>query len=218
MKMPKANKRILSGALALSIGFALAGCGGMAENRSLYSVNQPVVERTNYTLDLQSGPGGLSVPEQQRLAAWFEAMDLRYGDRVSIEDPMMSGATREAVAEIAKRSGILLSDGAPVTEGFVEPGMSRVVITRSTASVPNCPNWDARSDVNLNNATYPGYGCAINSNIAAMIANPADLISGQTGTGETVVMSSTKAIDSYREKALTGEGALKSAGSSEGGN
>jgi pilus assembly protein CpaD len=214
-------KRNLAGALALSLGVALTACGGMSTNRSLSSLKQPVVERTNYTLDVRSGSGGLSIPEQQRLAAWFDAMDLRYGDRVSLEDPMLSAATRADVGAIASRHGILVSDGAPVTAGYVEPGMSRVVITRSSASVPGCPDWSAKSDMNYNNATSPGYGCAVNGNMAAMIANPEDLIQGQAGTGETVVMSSTKAIDTYREQPPTGTKGLKSTSSessSGGGN
>lgn len=213
------HKRNLAGALALALGMTLAGCNtpGALDNRSLYSVKQPVVERTSYTLDLATGYDGLSIPEQQRLAGWFDAMNLRYGDRISIEDPAASGATREAVARIAARHGLLLSDGAPVTQGFLQPGAARVVITRSTASVPGCPDWGKRSDMNYANATSPGYGCAINGNLAAMVANPEDLLTGQTGPGETVIMSSTKAIETYREKANTGSGDLKAA-SPSGGN
>ncbi len=207
--MPIATTRKLAGALALSLGVTLSACGGIPTHRGLESVNQPIVERTNYTLDVAAGAGGLSVPEQQRLAGWFEAMDLRYGDRVSIEDPMMNKATRDSIAQLAGRHGILVQDGAPVTAGYVQPGNVRVVLTRSKASVPGCPNWDAKSDANPSNATSPGYGCSINSNMAAMIANPEDLIKGQTGTGETVVSTSNKAIDSYRNQAPTGEGGLK---------
>lgn len=214
--MHNAKSRKLAGAVALSLGLALAACGGMPENRGLDSVKQPVVERTNYVLDINADAGGLSIPEQQRLAGWFEAMDLRYGDRVSIDDPMMSGATRDDVAQLAARHGILVSDGAPVTPGYVDPGKARVVITRSTAHVPGCPDWSIKSEINYNNGTYPGYGCATNSNIAAMVANPEDLIKGQRGTGETVVMSSSKAIDSYRRQAPTGEGGLKQTSASEG--
>lgn len=208
--------RTIAGAVALSLGLGLTACGQMPTNKSLYSVKQPVVERTNYTLDIRSGAGGLSIPERQRLAAWFESMNLRYGDRVSLEDPMMSPATRADVAAIASRHGILLSDGAPVTVGFVEPGSSRVVVTRSSASVPGCPDWSAQSDMTYTNATSPGYGCATNGNLAAMVASPEDLIAGQAGTGETVVMSSTKAIDSYRERPPTGTQGLKAPGTSEG--
>ena len=165
---------------------------------------------------MQASSGGLAFNEQQRLADWFDAMDLRYGDRVAIDDPSASGATREAVAKLAARHGILLSEGAPVTVGYVEPGNARVVITRSSAHVPGCPDWSAKSDMNYTNATSPGYGCAVNGNMAAMVANPEDLISGQKGTGETVVMSSSKAINSYREQTPTGEGGLAQTGT--GGN
>lgn len=216
--LPIAIRRKLAGAVALSLGLALAACGGMPENRSLYSTKQAVVERTNYTLDVQSGPGGLSFAERQRLADWFDAMDLRYGDRVAIDDPTASGATREAVAELAGRHGILLSEGAPVTVGYVDPGSARIVITRSSAHVPGCPDWSAKSDMNYNNATSPGYGCAVNGNMAAMVANPEDLISGQKGTGETVVMTSSKAISSYREQAPTGEAGVAQTGTGSGGN
>lgn len=210
--MPIANHSKLAGALALSLGLVLGGCGGMPTNRSLYSVNQPVVERTNYSLDVDTGSGGLTIPEQQRVAGWFEAMDLGYGDRVAIEDPMASEATRDAVARLAGRHGILVEDTAPVTSGFVQPGQARIVLTRTEASVPNCPNWSASSDMNYNNATSTNYGCAVNSNFAAMVANPQDLIEGQKGTGETVIMSSKKAIDSYRSQTPTGAGGLGKSG------
>jgi len=218
MTMPTAINRKLAGAIALSLGLSLAACGGMPENRSLYSTKQPVVERTNYVLDVQANAGGLPISEQQRLAEWFDVMDLRYGDRVAIDDPVGSGATREAVAKLAARRGILLSEGAPVTAGYVEPGRARIVITRSSAHVAGCPHWSAKSDMNYTNATSPNYGCAVNSNMAAMIANPEDLISGQKGTGETVVMSSSKAINSYREQAPTGQGGLTASSTGEGGN
>ena len=214
--MPIAKHSKLAGALALSLGMVLGGCGGMPTNKSLYSTKQPVVERSNFTFDVQTGQGGLEVSEKQRLANWFETMELGYGDRVSIDDPMASAATREAVATLAGRHGILVEEGAPVTAGHVQPGFARVVVTRSTASVPGCPDWSAKSDMNYNNATHPGYGCAINSNLAAMVANPEDLIEGQSGTGETVILTSTKAINSYREQAPTGEGGL--AATDSGGN
>ncbi|MCB2080023.1 MAG: CpaD family pilus assembly protein [Novosphingobium sp.] len=204
--MNRSAVRLAGTAIALSLGLALAGCGGMPTNRSMESVHQPVVERVNYALDVTTGPGGLSYPEQKRLAGWFEALDLRYGDRVSIDDPMDSGATRAAVEELASKYGLLISDDAPVTEGYVNAGTARVIISRSKATVPGCPDWSSRSDVNLNNAVSSNYGCAVNSNFAAMVANPEHLIKGEEGTGVTVVMSSTKAIETYREAAPTGGG------------
>ena len=201
-------KRVATATLAASLSLGLAACGGMPENRTLYSTKQPVVERTNHTFDVAATRGGLPVAEQQRLDQWFGAMDLRYGDRVSIDDASANPAVRDDVAKIAGRYGILVADGSPVTTGYVEPGRARVVLSRSTASVPGCPDWSVRSDMNYTNGTYPNFGCSVNSNLAAMIANPEDLISGQKGTGETIVTTSTKAIDAYRAADPTGSQGL----------
>lgn len=216
--MRKANNRKLTGALAVSLTLMLGACGGYpTENRSLYSVRQPVVERSNFTLDVNTAGDGLPVSEQHRLVDWFEAMNLRYGDRVSLDDGSTNPRVKEDVAALAGRYGVLLSDGAPVTEGYVNPGQARVVITRSTAHVPGCPDWSANAEGNEMNATYPGYGCAVNGNMAAMIADPEDLLSGKKGTGETVVTTSTKAIQTYRDKAPSGADGLPTVSSKEGG-
>ena len=195
-------------ALSLSMIVSLGGCAGLTakNNNTLESIHQPVVERTNYTLDVATGSGGMSLPEQRRLSGWFDAMDLRYGDRIAIDDPLASGATRAAVEAIASRYGILLSDGAPVTPGYVNPGTARIVVTRSTASVPGCADWSKNSEFSLMNETSTNFGCAVNGNLAAMVANPEDLVRGSTTVGETTVMSSNKAIDAYRSAAPTGGG------------
>ncbi|WP_324828246.1 CpaD family pilus assembly protein [Qipengyuania zhejiangensis] len=210
--------RKTAAALALSLSLGLGACGGMPENRSLYSTKQPVVERTHYTLDVATQGDGLPVSEQQRLVGWFQSMELRYGDRVAVDDPTNSAGVRDAVSRLAGRYGILVSDGVVPTDGYVDPGRVRVVISRTLASVPGCPDWSAKSDINYANASYPNYGCSVNSNMAAMIANPEDLIAGQQGTGETVIMSSNKAIDTYRELPPTGSQGLAEVKTSEGGN
>jgi len=204
--MTNAMKRAAASAIALSLGLGLAACGDIQHNRSLYSVKQPVVSRANYTLDLSTGASGLSVPEQARLAAWFETLDLGYGDRVFVDDPMASPAVRADVSAVASRFGIIVSDAAPVTEGYVDPGNVRIVVSRSTAYVPGCPDFSDEFAHTLGNETSNNFGCAVNSNIAAMVADPEHLLKGAEGTGETVVMSSTKAIQTYREAAPTGGG------------
>ena len=203
-------------ALVAALSLTLGGCGGLATNRSLDSVHQPLVQRTNYSLDLASGPSGISLSEQRRLAGWFEAMDLRYGDKIAIDDPLASGAVRDAIEAVAGRHGLLVGNDAPVTAGAIGAGTVRVVVSRTVATVPGCPDWSAKSDFNFNNATSANYGCAVNSNLASMVADPEHLIRGASGTGETVVMSSTKAIASYRDAKPTGENGLKQT-STEGG-
>ena len=216
--MPFAMKQAAGAALALSLGLATAACQTPSHvNASLESVKQPVVERANYVLDVRADSTGLPVTEQRRLVGWFESLDLGYGDRVSVDDASGNIAVRDHVGALAGRYGLLLSDGAPVTPGYVEPGSVRVVVTRSRAYVPGCPDWsDQTSDYN-NNATHSNFGCAVNGNLAAMVADPEHLLKGAAGSGETVVMSSNKAISTYREAKPTGAGGLPQVSSQEGG-
>ena len=209
MKLAK-NNTLLSAAV-LSLGLSLGACGGIPTNTSLYSTKQPVVERTNFTLDVNTSRSGLSISEQQRLTGWFETLDLRHGDHVTVEDPSANPAITDAVNELAGRYGLIIGGVAPTAQGMLQPGQARVVITRSSASVPGCPDWSARSDTNYMNAASPGYGCAVNSNIAAMVANPEDLLEGQSGTGETVIATGTRAIRTYRETDPSGAGGLQNA-------
>ena len=218
--MPIRMNRAAGAAIALSLGLALSACNttgtGAVINQSLDSVKQPVVERQTYALDLSASPDGLPVSEQRRLADWFESMDLRYGDRIGLDDSMASAAIRDDIGKIAGRYGLLVADGAPVTQGYVDPGKVRVVVTRSHAYVPGCPDWSAHIVEHGTNATAPGFGCAINGNLAAMIADPEQLLHGGAGKGDTVIMSSTKAIETYRAAPPTGAAGLKEV-SSEGG-
>jgi pilus assembly protein CpaD len=204
-------------ATAIALSLSLGACGTMPRNHGLDSINQPVVERRNFTLDLATAAEGLPVSEQRRLSGWFETLDLRYGDRIAVDGPVAGGGVRRDIAEIAGRYGLLLSDGTPVTAGFMQPGTVRVVVTRSTASVPNCPNWSDHFAVPLDTTTSQGYGCAVNANLAAMVADPEHLLHGAQGTGETVVMSSTKAIATYRAQEPTGKAGLPKVSSQSAG-
>jgi pilus assembly protein CpaD len=217
--MTFAQSKKLMGALALTAGVTLGGCSQSLQdnNTSLHSVKQPVVERTNYTIDVATTGTGLTIAEQQRLNGWFETMDLRYGDRITVDNPTGNPAVTNAVNDLAGRYGLIVDGVAPTTPGTLAPGQARVVITRADAYVPDCPDWSDKFDGNYKNATSPGYGCAINGNLAAMVANPEDLLEGQTGSGETVVATGNKAIQTFRETAPTGAGGLGAA-QAGGGN
>lgn len=198
---PRTFSRSLGAALLLSL--ALSACTGGETNRSLYSVNQPVVQRSAYAIDLRRTSAGLSVTEQQRLAGWFAAMEAGYGDRISVADPAGAGRVESDVAQLAARYGLQLSPPSPVALQQVEPGLVRVTLARSTASVPGCPDWREGYSTHLANETAANFGCATNANLAAMVADPEDLVRGVSDTGSTQIMTSNKAIDAYRTQPTT---------------
>lgn len=176
--------------------------------KGLSSVNVPIVTRADYVLDLSAPDGSLSSSEAARLDGWFRSMTLGYGDMVYID-----GATgydaRDDVARIAGKYGMLVSLGAPMTAGPVSQGMVRVVVARTNASVPGCPNWSKASTPNFDNAAMSNFGCGVNSNMAAMIANPQDLVSGREGSGVGDTITASKAVEQYRKATPTGQQGLR---------
>jgi len=60
------------------------------------------------------------------------------------------------------------------------------------------------------------FGCSVNSNLAAMVANPEDLVRGRDSAPVTDAVSAVRAIDMYRKQVPTGQGGLKDA-STKGG-
>jgi pilus assembly protein CpaD len=184
--------------------------------RGVSAVNVPVVARTDYSFDASAPDGMLAPAEGARLDSWFRGLELGYGDAVYVDGPYAEAA-RADVARIAGQYGLLVSNGAPVTAGQLPDGVVRVVVSRTRASVPGCPNWSEPSSPNYQNRMHPNFGCSVNSNMAAMVANPTDLVNGRESGGVGDAATSNKAIDLYRSKPLTGSGGLPAVNSKSGG-
>jgi pilus assembly protein CpaD len=196
----------------------LAGCGHTTydqPDRGIAAINVPVVERTDYVFDAAAPGGSLAPSEAARLRGWFQGLSLGYGDNIYVDGPYAETA-RNQVAMVAADYGILVNPGAPVTQGGVPDGMIRVVVSRSRAVVPNCPNWSRSREMNYANRSHPNYGCSVNANLAAMIANPEDLVHGRGGETTTDPKLGVKAVDAYRNKALSGASGTVQAVSSKG--
>jgi pilus assembly protein CpaD len=211
------RRRAGRSAIALGLLLGLSACGGMSTWRGYDSIHQPVISRTQTSIDLASSGQGLAPGERERLTGWFQALNLRYGDRIAVDDPLDSNATRDAVQQAAAGFGLLVGHEAPVTEGHVNAGTARVVVTRSVATVPGCPDWSSNSETNFLSATHSNYGCAINGNLAAMVADPEDLLRGSHGAGLSNVTTSDKAIGAFGARAPSGAAGTVKSESSKGG-
>ena len=197
----------------IALALVLAGCG--TSNRGMESVHQPIVQRTDYVIDLASAGSGLAAGEQERLDGWFRSIGLSYGDRVAIDDP--SGGASSDVAELIGRRGMSIHGAAPVTAGRGADGSVRVVVSRAAASVPGCPDWSRPSAPDFVGSTMSNYGCANNAALAAMIADPLDLISGREPGATTDPAVASKAIDAFRAARPTGVQGIKSESTSKVG-
>ena len=206
-----AQTKITAAALVLAVAMAASGPARAGErNPTVNSVNQPVVERVDYVIDLAAAGNGVPDSELYRLAGWFEGLQLGYGDAVSVDvGGYGNERARQDVSGVAAEYGLLIRRGAPVTAGAVEPGTVRVIVSRSEASVPGCPNWEETGEIGSRVTTSSNYGCAVNSNLAMMVADPNDLVLGQVGSSSGDAATATKAIKLYRESKPTGAQGLK---------
>jgi pilus assembly protein CpaD len=207
-KDPTMRSKLALIALASALGGCVAGAPAKPD-RGVSVVNIPVVTTAEYVFDASAPGGSLAPGEGERLNAWFQSLGVGYGDSIYV-DGDYGGRARAQVAEIVGRYGLLMQAGAPVTAGSVAPDTVRVVVSRRRATVPNCPNWDRDGQANYENRTFPNLGCAVNSNLAAMVADPVDLIHGREDGGVPNPETVTKAVESYRKASPTGGKALQS--------
>ena len=184
-------------------------------DRGLEPVNVPVVTRSDFALDVAAPDGSLPSSEAARLDGWFRSLQLGYGDTVHVDGPY-ADAARNDVARVAGQYGLLLSNGAPVTQGTISPGSVRVVVSRTRAEVPNCPNWSVPSNPNYNNRSMSNFGCAVNSNFAAMVANPEDLIHGREGDPYVDAAAASRGIGVYYSTPPTGKKGLQNISTKQG--
>jgi pilus assembly protein CpaD len=202
----------------LALLSAVAGCSHTPmdlPDRGIESVNEPVLARTDYMFDVAAPGGSLMPGEAARLNAWFSGLNLGYGDSIYVDGPY-ADAARADVAQVAGSYGLLVAPSAPVTAGNVTPGMVRVVVSRTSASVPGCPNWSVPAQPNYNNRQMSNFGCAVNSNYAAMVANPEDLVHGREGSGLTDTLAAAKAVGAYRKAEPTGAKGLQDINTKKG--
>jgi pilus assembly protein CpaD len=204
----------------LLLAVAIAGCShqpGPVPEAGMAAVNVPLVNRADYAFDAAAPDGSLSMGEAARLDAWFRSLDLRYGYTIYV-DGGYSGAATGQVADMAGQYCLLVTPGAPVTAGAVGPRMVRVVVSRTVALVANCPNWNVPAQPNYNTRMMPNFRCAVHANLAAMVANPEDLINGRAGSGVGDAATAARAIGVYRTTPPTGTKGLQDVNTQQKGN
>jgi pilus assembly protein CpaD len=197
------RRTISLAALAVAASAALlAGCGheGPGTRVAGWSMVDPthrhpiMVTHQPTTLTLKVGRGsyGLSPHQRAQVVSFIEryrAMDAG-NSRMVIEVPSGSPnevASMQAVAEIR---ALLTEVGFKTTDVNIEAVQAggdpqapiRISYSRYVAEGPQCGKWTdnlASSNANLN---YPNLGCATQANFAAMVANPADLVTPRGST------------------------------------
>lgn len=198
-------------ALLLLVGAATLPAIAIAApaNRGLQSVHQPVVSYQSFTYDVRAS-SELSAEERARLEGWFASIGLGYGDHVAIAaDGYAASGARDSISNVVARHGLLIEEDETATAGRAPDGAVRLIVRRAIASVPGCPDWSSKAENNMSGGMSTNFGCSVNSLLAAMVANPEDLVRGQTNDSALRTTTSTRAINTLNAKIPTGSGDLK---------
>jgi pilus assembly protein CpaD len=161
----------------------LAGC-----SQDFASVDDVYVPRTSeerfpiqvvdmpVKMSISANSGKLPPGDVNRLSGFANAALEDRTTPVSVTYPSGSTRAREASQQAVR---VLVNQGVPrsIIHTSSYNGKSDVVslsFTRRIAATKACGDWSRNLAENVKNDPYPNYGCTLQNNFAAMVANPED--------------------------------------------
>lgn len=213
--MTRSTSKLIIGALQVAgvvAGLGVAGCASTKneglEKRTALDMHPIKVHQDTARLEIgvQASDAALKAPDLDALAHF--AADYRDRGRGALVISLPAGAPNsDAAAKIGdevRRNlyGLLPSAQAIATGSYDAKGViSPVVLSfeRYVAEIKDCPSNAVRNAaVSWDNKPSPGFGCAINANIAMMLVDPGDVVSPPAMTPSDANRRST-VFDKYRE-------------------
>ncbi len=171
------NTKTYRASLLLAVAAALSGCNSL-------DGPAPVFYNDVYPIQVQPGTVTLEVDATRSvLQAEQENAVKAFANRaLSVEPQMISlihPGTMEGGAVAARISQLLVSSGitASTIRTQVGSGAYAVLSYRSAIAVAHpCGDWSRNAISGQDNLPPPDFGCTTQANLAAMIANPNDLV------------------------------------------
>lgn len=193
------------------IAFLLLGALGACarEEASWTPAEAPQRVRADWRSEshLVAFPAGAVAPSSEETGklAYFLTAALRSGEeRLALGIPTSGDtqlaerraqALRRVVASLAPDQPVTV---APVADPRLRDGAVLVTVGRYVVTTPSCPDWRKPSGIDAGNSRMSNIGCANETNLGLMIADPADLVVGQTlapADGE----ATARGVRRYRE-------------------
>ena len=181
--------------LLLAAALLAQGCTG--DDSRWSAVEAPKDNRVDFVTlshEVHFGPNATTpaADEEQGLANFLSQVDFGYGDQVTLDaGPRRGEAATDALAArrmeaVAAMLRHMRVSATPASRPSVEGALARdaVVVTvgRYVVTSPLCPDFSKPEADDYTNTTQSNYGCATNTNLGLMVANPADLVHGTPTT------------------------------------
>ena len=196
----------LKASTVLAICFAavsLGGCASSQENRPLEATTtlleptqrHPILvsqQPSTLSLRVPRGSNGLTPHQKSQLVEFFGRYRATDAGNSKIVVSVPSGAPNEVAAmrAVADMRDVMIDSGFTESTMSVEPYHNerdpqppvRVQYQKYVAEGPECGTWPGNLAESPSNLAYHNFGCALQKNLASMVANPADLLGPRTMT------------------------------------
>jgi pilus assembly protein CpaD len=153
-----------------------------------------VVSQQPQTMSIRvaRGSSGLSGQQKNEMLAFAHRWRAQDAGNSKLVIAVPSGSANEtaAMSAVHEIRQILSDNGFSETaivvevysnEGVAQPPI-RVSYHRYVAEAPNCGQWTTNLAIDRQNLPHPNLGCTTQKNLAAMVANPADLLGPRSET------------------------------------
>jgi pilus assembly protein CpaD len=170
--------------------------------------NHPITVEPSYRdLKVQFGAGADGMSSED--AAKFDSFltDYRLHGNGSLGISVPSGASsRTAITYFGERAAAsgISRDKILVSTHDAANGDRRVDVSyiAYTAHTQSCGDWSENESFTLDNQTPKNFGCSVQQNIAAMVADPRDLL-GPGGQGPVDTARRAAVLDHYEKGEIT---------------
>ncbi|MEM9732174.1 MAG: CpaD family pilus assembly protein [Pseudomonadota bacterium] len=210
----------MAATVLLSSLMALTGCAGFSQSHftvgstshETYKTRHPIIiDEKEQVLDVPVASGSFDLPRATYSAIEGYANTFRRQASGTITIMVPSGSPNEAAARAVSHRIIGSIETAGVSRTRVrmarydasQHGTSapiRLSYRAVKASVTGCGKWDKDLVTDTSeNENYHNFGCASQNNLAAQVANPADLL-GPRGSTPIDSPRRNNVIDAYRAR------------------
>lgn len=211
------NRQIITGfAIVALSAVALSGCASFKQRDAIevgsvpddYRSRHPIViaeKQRMFQVPVSGQNGHLSKAMKSVTKSFLNDYKNMGTGIVRIQAPAGSANTAAASSVASQVAGIAKEAGVPqnmiVHENYhpsVEQAAPvRIIYTAMTAQTSECGRWSDDTLTNSENKQYKNFGCSNQANLAAQIADPADLL-GPREQGEVDTANRDAVIDGYR--------------------
>ncbi len=222
----RASKPVIVRLIAVAaIGVAMTGCkkdddyGAQVAGWTVTDASQrhPIMvsqKPANLSIRVARGSHGLAASQKAQIVQFLDKYRAGDAGNSKLVVSVPSGAPNEiaAMSAITDMRPLFAGSGFSESTVSVEPYYAegdpqppiRISYLRYTAEGPECGRWpDALGTGSGRNTAYHNFGCAQQKNLAAMIANPADLVTPRTSTPAPAERRDGQ-MEKYKKGEMTG--------------